>query len=229
MTSNTIRTLMICKNKLATLLTISLILLCPCIANAVQSGNIEYNAAAMLFDYTQLDPVPVLAEADKYFDIAFQQIDNNLKEQYLNLAMGKYTLATKIIPQEKRNYVQLARIFDEMKKDTLAKSNFFHAINISYNDPYTNFWFGEFYYKRRDFKRALKHFNIAYNNGYANDYELNFRLGVIYEKFADLMNAQKYYTAAFSINPQQTSMQEKIQELENSNYEQSEYYHFIRE
>lgn len=230
MTLNSILISMIYKNKISTLLTILILLLCPCITNAIQSGNIEYNAAAMLFDYTKLDPVPIIIEADKYFEIAFQQqIDKNLKERYLNLAMGKYILASKIQPQEIRNYVQLARIYDEFKKDSLAKSNFFHATNLELNDPYTNFWFGEFYYKRRDFKRALKHFTIAYNNGYANDYELNLRLATIYEKFADLINAKKYYSTAFSLNPQTTELQEKIQAIDNSNYEQSEYYHFIRE
>ena len=90
-------------------------------------------------------------------------------------------------------------------------------------------WFGEYYFKRRDFKRALKHYTIAYNNGYANNYDLNFRLATIYEKFADLMNAKKFYEATYSLKPEDTELQEKIQSINDMGYDKSEYYHLIRE
>lgn len=196
---------------------------------AMQSGNVEYNAAAQLFDYSKLDIVPVIKEADLYFDLALQQKEPEEKETFINLALGKYFLAAKIRPDDVRTYVQLARLYDEIKKDALAKSNFFHAINLNVNDPYANNWFGEFYYKRRDYKRALKYYTRAYNNGYSNNYELNLRIAVIYEKFADLMNAKKFYEAAGTLNPQEIELKEKIQLIDSMNYDNSEYYHFIRE
>ncbi len=222
---------MICRNKFVTLLTILfLMILFPvCSTYAVQSGNIEYNAAAQLFDYSKLDITPVLEEADYYFDIAMQLEEPQEKDRFINLAMGKYYLASKINPDDERIYVQIARIYDELKKDSLAKSNFFHATNLVANDPYANFWFGEYYFKRRDFKRALKHYTIAYNNGYANNYDLNFRLATIYEKFADLMNAKKFYEATYSLKPEDTELQEKIQSINDMGYDKSEYYHLIRE
>lgn len=222
---------MIYRNKFVSLLTILIlsILFPACSTMAVQSGNIEYNAAAKLFDYSKLDIAPVLQEADYYFDIAMQLTDKEEKDRFINLAMGKYYLASKINPADERIYVQIARIYDELNKDSLAKSNFFHATNLIVNDPYANYWFGEFYFKRRDFKRALKHYTIAYNNGYANNYDLNLRLATIYEKFADLMNAKKFYEATYLINPQDAALQEKIQAINNMGYDKSEYYHLIRE
>ena len=196
---------------------------------AMQSGNIEYNAAAKLFDYSKLDVIPVLEDADMYFDMALLAEDATEKERLINLAMGKYFLASKITPQNQRIYVQLARIYDYMKKDRLAKSSFFHAINLSVNDSYTNYWFGEFYYTRRDYPRALKYFTVAYNNGFSNDYTLNLRLAVIYEKFADLINAARFYKSTYAINSENVELQEKIQAIDALNYHNSEYYHFIRE
>lgn len=195
----------------------------------MQSGNVEYNAAAKLFDYSKLDIAPVLNEADLYFDYANKQTNKNDKEKFLELALGKYFLASKINPDYTRIYTQLARIYDEMSKDTLAKSNFFHALNLNYTDPYNNFWFGEFYFKRKDYKRALKYYNLAYNNGYSDNFELNLRLATLYEKFADLANAKKFYEATYQINPQQKEIPQKIQLIDSLNYDNSEYYHFIRE
>jgi len=195
----------------------------------MQSGNIEYNAAAKLFDYSKLDKTPVLKDADMYFDIALKISDKAEKAHYTELALGKYFLVSKIEPEYQRTYVQIARLYDDMKKDTLAKSNFFHATNLGVNDAYTNYWFAEFYFKRRDYKRALKYYTIAYNNGYSDNTDLNLRLATLYEKFADLSNAERFYQAVYALNPQTADIQEKIQAIHDLNYENSEYYHFIRE
>lgn len=195
----------------------------------MQSGNIEYNAAIKLFDYTKLDKTPVINEADMYFDIALNISEETEKKRFINLALGKYFLASKIAPQEHRTFVQMARLYDEMKKDTLAKSYFFHAINMAANDPYTNFWFAEFYFKRHNYKRALTYYNNAYNNGYSDNYILNLRLAEIYEKFADLSAALIFYKTTYSLNPQNSELQEKIQTMSGLNYENSEYYNYIRE
>ena len=195
----------------------------------MQSGNIEYNAAAKLFDYSKLDKTPILKNADMYFDIALKINDKAEKKYYAELALGKYFLVSKIEPENQRTYVQIARLYDEMKKDTLAKSNFFHATNLGVNDPYTNYFFGDFYFKRSDYKRALRYYTTAYNNGYASNPDLNLRLGMIYEKFADLSNAERFYGAAYALNPQAAEIRDRIQTIHNLNYENSEYYHFIRE
>lgn len=220
---------MIYKNILPSLLTAFLIILSVNSVIAVQSGNVEYNAAVKLFDYATLDKTPVINDADMYFDIALNIRDPKEKKRFINLALGKYILASKISPEDQRTYVQMARLYDEMKKDTLAKSYFSHACNLETNDPYTNFWFAEFYFTRKDFKKALMYYNKAYNNGYADNYTLNLRLAEIYEKFADLSKALKFYGTTYSLNPQDTKLQEKIQAIGGLNYESSEYYNSIRE
>lgn len=194
---------------------------------AAQSGHLEYNS--VLFDYSKLNAAAIQKEADEYFDKFITSSDELFKEQYLNAAMSKYYLLTKIDYSQITPYIQLARIYDEKNNNRLAKEYFYKASNLDVNNPYANFYFGEFYFKRNDYKRALRYYNIAYNNGLNNSYDLNLRLATIYEKFADLVNAKKFYEVSYSMNPNNIELQQKIQSINELNYDKSEYYHFIRE
>ncbi len=201
-------------------------LLCVNSSQAFQSGKIEKNS--VFFDYSKLDAYEIGKEADSFFEKYQKAEEQSEKENWLNLSAGKYYLLTKIDNTAIRPYVQLGRIYDEKNKTGLAKENFYKATNLNALDPYANFYFGEFYYKRNDYKRALKYYNTAYNNGLNNRYDLNIRLAVIYEKFADLVNAKKFYEISNSIKPD-SALQEKIRLLNESGYDKSEYYNIIRE
>ena len=171
-------------NKVSALFITLLILSCSH-SYAAQSGYLEYNS--VLFDYSKLNAAAIQKEADEYFEKFITSSDELFKEQYLNAAMSKYYLLTKIDYSQITPYIQLARIYDEKNNNRLAKEYFYKASNLDVNNPYANFYFGEFYFKRNDYKRALRYYNIAYNNGLNNRYDLNLRLATIYEKFADLV------------------------------------------
>lgn len=213
-------------NKVSSLFITLFILSCSH-SYAAQSGYLEYNS--VLFDYSKLNAAAIQKEADEYFEKFITSSDELFKEQYLNAAMSKYYLLTKIDYSQITPYIQLARIYDEKNNNRLAKEYFYKASNLDVNNPYANFYFGEFYFKRNDYKRALRYYNIAYNNGLNNRYDLNLRLATIYEKFADLVNAKKFYEVSYSMNPNNVDLRQKIQSLNELNYDKSEYYHFIRE
>ena len=193
---------------------------------AAKQGRIEYNTG--LFDYSKLDETIIKKEADEYFNLFLKTENKRHREKYLDIALNRYYLLTKINPSNITYYVQTARIYDTKNKSRLAKEYFSTAYNINSQNPFTNFYFGEYYFKRRDYKKALYFYNKAYNNGYNNNYELNLRLAVIYEKLADLVNAKKFYEISYSLK-RDSSLQEKIQLLNELNYEKSEYYNTIRE
>lgn len=190
-------------------------------------GNIKYDS--ILVDYSRLDEKSIKKDADKYFSayINSNKKDNN-KEKFLNLALNNYYLLSKMNPADIINYTQLGRIYDYKKNNKLAKEYFYRAINIEANNPFTNFYFGDYYFKRRDYKNALKYYKVAYNNGYNKQYEINLRLAIIYEKLADLVNAKNFYEISYNIKPDNKIL-EKIQLLNELNYDKSEYYHIIRE
>ena len=54
-------------------------------------------------------------EADEYFDKFLTSSDELFKENYLNAAMSKYYVLTKIDYSQIKPYIQLARIYDEKK------------------------------------------------------------------------------------------------------------------
>ena len=188
---------------------------------AVQSGKVEYNS--VLFDYKKLNFTQIQKEADNYFVMYKKSTTPESKEQFLNNASGKYYILTKVDNTRIEPYVQLGRIYDETNKPRLAKENFCKAININFKDPSANFYYGEFFYKRNEYKKALYHYNIAYNNGFKNKYTLNLRLATIYEKFADLSNAKKFYDVSYSMKPS-GELQKKIRSLSDAEYQKSGYY-----
>lgn len=188
---------------------------------AVQSGKVEYGS--VLFDYKKLNFNQIKKEADAYFSLYEANTSQQSKEELLNYASGKYYILTKVDNSRIEPYVQLGRIYDATNKPRLARENFCKAININFKDPSANFYYGEFFYKRREYKKALYHYNVAYGNGFADKYLLNLRLATIYEKFADLSNAKKFYDVSYSMKPS-TELQEKIRSLNTEEYRQSGYY-----
>ncbi len=212
--------------KIFPLLLLFLLLFNINISYASVSGRLEYNS--VLFDYSKLNFDSIKNDADKNFAMFLNAKNETDKKKFLDLATSKYYILTKVDYSRIEPYIQLGRIYDYKNHPRLAKENFSKAININSNNPFANFYFGEFYYKRRDYKRALKYYKIAYNNGFNNKYDINYRMAIIHEKFADLINAKKFYEITYSIKPD-SKIQEKIQLLNELNYDKSEYYHIIRE
>ena len=210
---------MICK-KFASLFALLCIIITPVFA--VEKGSVKFEEN--LIDYSVLDANKILTDADSFFE----QYETTGDKKFLNTAMGNYYLVTKVFPLEIYPMVQLARTYDEKKLDRFAKEYFNICLDINRKDPYLNYYLGDFYYKRRDFKRALRYFRIAYNNGYRDYYDLNYKIATIYEKFADLSKAKYYYEKAYSMDNSKTNLQDKILQIDSLNYAQSEYYHFIR-
>ncbi len=210
--------MMICKKIFAPLFAI---LFSMNIALSAQTGRIDYNS--VLFDYSQLDFNKIKKEADSFFALHKNSKDTETKEQYLNTAAGKYYILTKIDNTRLEPYVQLGRIYDEKNKARLAKENFCKAINLKSTDADANFYFGEFYYKRKDYKQALYYYDKAYNNGYNLKYILNLRLATIYEKLGDLSNAKNFYDVSYSMKPN-SKLKKRILDIKNTDYYKSGYY-----
>ncbi len=190
---------------------------------AIEKASIKYDED--LIDYNKLNATTVLQEAD-YF---FKQYESTQDKKYLSTAVGKYYIVTKIHPYEMYPTIQLARTYDHANLDRIAKEYFGKGYNINKKDPALNYYYGEFYYRRDDYKRALRFYKYAYNNGYSNSYDLNKKIATIYEKFADLKNAQYYYKKAHALNTEDAELNDKILQINSLNYDKSEYYHSIRE
>ena len=191
-------------------------------ALAIEKASVKYEEN--LIDYFALDSQKILTEADNFF----AQYEQTLNKKYLSTAMGKYYILTQIFPVDMYPTVQLARTYDAANLDRIAKEYFNIGYDINKSDPYLNYYYAEFYYKRRDYKRALRYYKIAGNNGYGDYYDLNVKIATIYEKFADLLNAKYYYERAYSMNPSNSYLKDKALQIKSLNYDKSEYYNSIR-
>lgn len=187
-------------------------------AYAIEKASVKYEQN--LIDYSVLDAGKILQEADMFFE----QYEKTLDKKYLSTAMGKYYILTKIYPVDMYPTVQLARTYDAANIDRIAKEYFNIGYDIDKRNPYLNYYNGDFYYKRHDYKRALRYYKIAYNNGYSDYYDLNVKIATIYEKFADLKNAKYYYERAYSMNPSASYLKDKATQIQSLNYDKSEYY-----
>jgi len=191
-------------------------------ALAIKSGGVEYHD--YLFDYSNLDTSVIKAEAESQLFKALALEESDEKNILLHKAMKNYYILLKINPDNVDYLNKRALIYDVLDRNLLARSYFSRALNIDKDNPETNFLVGDYFYKRRDFKRALKYFSVALESGY-NNYDINYKLAIIYEKLGDLCNAKRFYQAAYDIDTSQSFLLDKIENIPNEN---EEYHGVIR-
>ena len=80
-----------------------------------------------------------MKDADNDFLTFLKSPDAIKKEQYLNSAMNKYYVLTKIDNSKIPPCVQLGRIHDEKNNYDLAVEYFHKALNINASHPYATF------------------------------------------------------------------------------------------
>lgn len=171
----------------------------------------------------------VRREADTYFIRGYESSTQQEQEKYYVLAMQKYFILTLLSPGDYYGYVQMARIHDLRKEDSLAKKDYAFAYNLDKKNPYTNFYYGEYYSKRARYHKALKYYLTAYNNGYEENYVTITKLAWLYEKLGDLKKSQEMFEKSYAMNPSSDELGMKIRSLDSENYENTGYYQLIRE
>ena len=193
---------------------------------AAEFGEIQYNNT--FIDYSKIDINSTRKLADFYFDKAMNEMDSKLKQIYLQKASGEYFILSQAEPKDLYPIVQLARVYDLENKNQFAKAYFFQALKIDKNNAETNYYFGEYYYKRRDYTRAIYFYNIAFENGWKENFDILLKMGTIYEKLGDLLRANQYYKKAYLVNPDNTKIPDKIRALEALKYQNTGYYNIKR-
>ena len=183
---------------------------------STESGGVEYHD--YLFDYSHLDPEPLKSEADLWLSQAIGEQNINVKNDLLHQAMKNYYILLKISPGDVDVLNKRALIYDIQDKNLLARSFFSRSLNIEKDNPETNYLVGDYFFKRRDFKRALRYFSAAYENGYSG-FDINYKLAVVYEKLGDLCNAKHFYQEAYSFDESKSEILDKIQNIPEENEE----------
>jgi len=189
-----------------------------------QNATVEYDGYS--FSFKKGDDVRFLKKANMYFNLCEKSKNVSEKVSYLQESMRYYFMVSVINPKSIDAQIGLARVYDEMNLDKYAKKYFYNAYDFNPKNPKTNLYFGDFYYKRKDYINALTYYKKAYQLGLVRDYQLNYKQAIIYEKLADIESAKKFYTNCLGLNPQNSDLENKIRLLEDLNYSQTQYYLF---
>ena len=183
------------------------------------TGKIEYSIPV---DYSKLNEQEIVQKADKYFYLASKLKDGTVNEDITN-ALLLYNILQNMNPKNIEYAVKAGVLYDKISKDRQARGCLSRAIGIDSSKPSPYFYLGEFYYKRKLYKRALKCYNEAYKLGLKTNYDLLYKMGDIYEKFGDTRSALKYLKEAQlqSSNPE---IDNKIKYVEQKHTTNQEYY-----
>lgn len=181
---------------------------------------------SLVIDYSHFDAGKVKETADNFFQSAVDSQNGEEKSEYLKNAAAQYYILSNINKSDLYPYIQLARIYDMQKNDSYAKAYFYKALGINSRNSDANFYFGEFYYAREDYKKALIYYQKSLKLGKENDYVILKKIGKIYERFGDLQRANTYFQKSLEINPEDEELMSKTQELleYKDEYERSGYY-----
>ena len=189
---------------------------------SVEYGSVNKDSAFV--DYKSIDTSQALKRADLYFGLAQTEADEVLKSAYLEKAKYEYNVLSLAKFDDIHSVIQLGRIYDVQKQDRYAKSYFSRALGLDYKNPSANYYFANFYYDRKDYKKALKYYRKAMEYGLPDDINLLKNMGDIFEKFADIKRANICYKRAFLIDPSNEYIADKIREMEEVKYNSADYY-----
>lgn len=192
-------------------------------ANAAEFASVQYNKGIFI-DYNQMDKAKIQNDADSLLEQALKSEDLQTKKDLFQKAAGQYYILTRLEPNNIQAVTNLARVYDYENKNTYAKAYFYKALEIDKNDINTNYYFGNFYYSRNQYQKALKYYKLALKNGYPQSHDLMSKMAGLYEKLGDLQKASQCYKKAFLENRKDSDIANKIIELENLKTKNARYY-----
>ncbi len=133
-------------------------------------------------DYTKLNKSELENKANFVYESALaSKTINDSMTQALNL----YTILKNIDPKNMTYTLRLGLLYDTLGKDRLAKGNYYQAICTNPKKPEPYFYFGNYFYKREQYLKALRFYKKAHEHGYSSNYELLEKINGIYKKLGD--------------------------------------------
>ena len=194
-------------------------------AYGAQFGQLHYDDSDTYIDYSQIDKASTRKSADYFFDKALKEKDYDTRKIYLERASGEYFILTQAQPKDIYPIIQLARVYDLEDQNSYAKAYFFQALKINKYDISANYYFGDFFYYRREYTKALKYYNVAFDQGLKENFDILYKMGIMYEKLGDLLRANQYYKKAFVLNQNKSDVADRIRAIESLKYQKTGYYY----
>lgn len=180
-------------------------------------GGVDYKIP---FDYTKLNQAELESKAEFYYNSSFGTKELN---EEMTCALNLYSLLSNAYPENIAYALRLGELYDVLGKDRYAKGQYYRAMGVSPSRPEPYFYLGNFYYKREQYRKALKFFLKAYDLGYSEHYQTLEKIGTIYQKFGDTEKALYYFQCAVVLNPSD-SLYARINSIKSADDINNEYY-----
>lgn len=183
-------------------------------------GGIKYTIPV---NYSHLSESELSAKANNYYNIANVSSVNNEPDENMSKALLLYTILQNKNPKKELYSIRLGNLYDKLGKYKYAKSNLCRAIGINpyYSDGY--YYLGEFYYKKGQYRSALREYIRAEKYLSGSNPDLYYKIGDIYEKFGDTRKALVYLKKV-QPNSSNKNVNEKIKQLENADKTNQKFY-----
>lgn len=141
---------------------------------SVIKGRVENGT---LFDYTKLNQAEIESIAEKSYSKAIQstKLDDNTTE-----ALNLYRMLTNAYPDNITYPLKLGKLYDTLGKDRYAKGFYYRAMNIEKTNPEPYRYLGDYFYKREQYRKALKFYLKSYEYG---NITVKQQINTIYTRF----------------------------------------------
>ena len=179
---------------------------------ATKFCHIEYTIP---IDYSKIDKNTLESQANLFFDYYSKIQSKDEKRLYIQPLLNRYSILSVMDPSEPFFYTRLGILYSDMGQDIEAKSNFYKATNLCPQYTYASYCFGNFYYDRGFYRKALAKFKMAEGISAPMSYDRFMKMGSIYEKLANYKEALAYYKLAYN-EKQSEELNNKILLLEDS-------------
>ena len=187
------------------------------IAYSAIQGGIDYQIP---IDYSKLDRETIETKANIYYDKALK---TSVLNDDMTTALNLCRILTNIAPDNVEYALRLGKLYDTIDKSKYAKGEFYRARSLAPNRPEPYFYLGEHFYGQEQYRKALKFYKQAYDNGYSNNYPTLYKIGDLYEKLGDTRNAIFYLEKASEIEPG-IDLDLKLQQIKNVDSLNKDYY-----
>ena len=126
------------------------------------SGGVDYSIP---IDYTKLNQSDLESRAEIYYNLALKSKKPN---EDMTSALTLYSILSNKHPENRTYAIRLGKLYDTLGKDRFAKRQYYHAMGIDHLHPEPYFYLGEYYYSREQYRKALKFYEKAVDNGYSS-------------------------------------------------------------
>lgn len=184
--------------------------------HALETAKIQYTVP---IDYKFLDEETLNKAAEGFF----QEYMETKDEKALQNMLSTYTILTNVNKENPLYFVRVGIAYDKLKNDRYAKSYFGQSMCIQHRYPYAYAAFGDFWFERCRYRKALSNYLMANDFGYNSDFDNLIKTGICFEKLGDYSSAINFYRKALTYKPEDEELTKKIQVLEDKLMQNSLY------